>query len=271
MSRLSRSTQSVTGIACIVTAVLASLPVYTFLVLQPGPDASAQHVLAFYSEQSSALKVSAALWVLAMLAFLVATTAFRDSMWADIVDRPWVTLVAVAGAVLFAVLSSIAAADGWTLASQARIDGIQPQAMIPAWEGQLAVLRLAMFTLPLPLLGYAMVLARRCPFGKFCAVLAVGVAVASVAVGPIALAGWLVWLTLTGVALIAHVDEEHVHDVRALDARQLTDSSFATSRWSVSGTPARSAGRRRRAVGHGCAGARRWPTPRRGPSRPRRT
>ncbi len=210
---MSRSMQGIAGLACLVTAMLASLPVYTLLVLQPGADATAEHVLAFYGDQPGALQVSAALWVLAMLAFLVATAAFRESMWPDIYDRSWVTMAAVAGAVLFAVLSSIAAAESWALASQARVAGTQPAAMLPAWQSQLAILRLAMFTLPLPLLGYAMVLVRRCPFGKLCGVLALGVAVASVAIGPVALAGWLVWLTLTGVALIAHVDEEHVHDV----------------------------------------------------------
>lgn len=210
---MSRSNQALAGVACLVTALLASLPVYTLLVLQPNSGASAERVFRFYAGQTGTLKLSAGLWVVSMLAFLVATTVFREAMWGDVFDRPWVTMAAVSGAILFAVLTSVAAAQFWSLASQAAADTAEPQAVLSTWEGAMATMEMGMFALPLPLLGYAMVLMRRCPLGKVCAGIAVAVSVAAVVVGTTALAFWLGWLVLTGIALIAHVDEEHVHDV----------------------------------------------------------
>jgi hypothetical protein len=172
---------------------------------QGGPPADHPNaVLAWLADQAVAIRVSALLWLLAMLGLVVFAVRIREALWTTTFDRSWLTVLFVQGAGVFATIAVVAAAITWGLADQAAAGAVNAELAGTVWALQQILLRFATwgFTVPLVVVGAA--LYRYSVMGQVCAAAAILVAIALLI--PLtwhaALYAFCVWLALAGLTLL---------------------------------------------------------------------
>jgi hypothetical protein len=172
---------------------------------QGGPPADHPNaVLAWLADQAVAIRVSALLWLLAMLGLVVFAVRIREALWTTTFDRSWLTVLFVQGAGVFATIAVVAAAITWGLADQAAAGAVNAELASTVWALQQILLRFATwgFTVPLVVVGAA--LYRYSVMGQVCAAAAILVAIALLI--PLtwhaALYAFCVWLALAGLTLL---------------------------------------------------------------------
>jgi hypothetical protein len=190
------------GLVALVTAVLMIASLVLFSGGPPSPHPNA--VLAWYGANAVAVKGAALMWMLAMLGLVAFAVRFREAMWATVADRPWVTVVFLHGAVVFATVAVVSAAVAWALAEQARGGRLSADLAGSMWALERTLLRFATWGFTVPLLAVGLALYRHSLLGQLCTL--AGLLVAVTLVVPLtwgaALYAFPVWLAMTGVALL---------------------------------------------------------------------
>lgn len=161
-------------------------------------------VLAWHAQNSLILQARAVLWLFAMLGLVAFAISLREALWATVLDRAWMTIVFVQGAVVFATVAVVSSAIGWALAEQAGAGTISADLATAVWAVQRTLMRFAAWGFIVPLLVAGVTLYRHSVLGQLCTVSAVFIAGAILVplTMSIALAATAGWLMLTGVTLL---------------------------------------------------------------------
>lgn len=197
---VTRSSLRLAGIAAIATAALLTASLVLFA---GGPaSASSNGALTWFSEHADEVRISSALWLASMLSLVVFAIGFREAMWASVLSRPWMTVIFVHGAAVFATVAVVAAAVGWALADQASANAISPELAGTVWALERTLLRFATWGMTAPLIVVGLALYSHSLLGMAATVGAFAVAATLLipltwSVGLFAFCGWLILAGLT--------------------------------------------------------------------------
>lgn len=199
---VARSDLRFAGLAALVTAALLAAHAISYA---GGPQTErASTVLAWHVNHQTEARVAAILWLIAMLSFVVFAIAFREAMWASIIDRHWISTGFVQGAGVFATIAVIWAAMSWALAIAAGSGDFEATEIALLWTVAAAFKQFAMYGLVAPLLLVGVTLLRHSVAGRVLAVAALGISVTLIAPP---YSGWALpalagWLAATGLVLV---------------------------------------------------------------------
>lgn len=175
------------------------------VLFQGGPPSSnASSLVRWFTAHSTTVPAAAVLWLLAMLGLGIFAVAFREAMWATVLDHPWVTPLFVQGSAVCGTLAVVATAGTWALTTQASAGTIDPVQALTVWEVADALLRFATWGLAPPLVVAAIALWRHSALGHLAAI--AGLLLAAALLAPmdrtLVLFGFSAWLGLVGAALL---------------------------------------------------------------------
>ena len=198
---VARSNLRFAGLTALLTSALlmAHLTVYAGGPANDHPGA----VLTWHADNLARARLSAILWLAAMLAIVVFAIAFREAMWTSIINRGWVSQAFVQGAGVFAMVAVVWAALVWAVADGAASGALDASQVGLLWAVQDAVLLFAMWGLVAPVLLVGFTMAHHSFAGQVCALLAVVVSAALVGAGTWEFAMYAVtgWMAITGLVL----------------------------------------------------------------------
>ena len=178
----------------------------TSLVLFAGgpPSTHPQAVLPWFTEHAGAVKLSAALGLIAMVGLVAFAIAFREAMWVFVADRTWTTLVVLQSAAVLGTVALVAAGIVWSLADQASAGAVTPELAGSLWALGRILFRVSTWGLAVPLAMASFALYQHSSMGQVAGVASALVILAlffpgAGAVGVYAFCGWL---AVVGVALV---------------------------------------------------------------------
>lgn len=192
-----------TGAVALVTGALLGT---SLVIYQGGPPATVNPdgLVRWFTAEGTMIRSSAVLWLLAMLGLGLFGVSFRESMWAAVLDHPWVTLIFVHGAAVVGTIAVVATGIVWALAVQASSGALDAGQAVTHWEMAQALLLFATWGLAAPLIVIALVLWRYSGIGQLAA--AAGVLLAVALLLPLdrtlVLFGFSAWLAFVGTTLL---------------------------------------------------------------------
>lgn len=165
---MSRTEQRFAGLAAFVTAVLFAAGLVLF---DGGPPTKHGGVVrAWFAENAAEVRLSALIWLAASIALVIFAVAVREASWTRVLDRPWVGLLFVQGAVGFAAVAVVASSVLWALADQASAGAIPADLAGTLWAVAWTLLRFATWGLAVPLIVVGLILYRYSTLGQFATV-----------------------------------------------------------------------------------------------------
>jgi hypothetical protein len=208
---VTRTEQRLAGIAAIATAVLLTASLVLF---KGGPPVShGGGVRSWYEANAVNVRLSAALWILAMIALVAFAVGLREAMWATMADRGWTVTLFIQGAVVFATVAVVSAAIAWALADQAQAGAISADLAGTVWAVEKTLLRFATWGLTAPLVVVSLILHRHSTMGEIGAVAGLVVAVGLLV--PLtwspAMYAFCAWLAFAGITMTRPVKHESLH------------------------------------------------------------
>lgn len=196
---VTRTEQRMAGLAASVTAGLLA----TGLVLFGGgpPTNHGGQIRTWFADNATDVRLSALLWLATSIVLVIFAVAVREAIWASLLDRYWLALLFVQGAVGFAAVAVVAAAVLWALADLASADAISAEVAATLWAVARTLLRFATWGLTVPLIVVGLILYRYSTLGQFATVTSFMVAgglLLPVTWAP-SLYAFCVWLVLAAV------------------------------------------------------------------------
>lgn len=191
-----------TGVLGLITAALLA----GSLVLYRGgpPSGNPAGLVRWLTAEATAVRGAAVLWLLAMLTLGLFAVSFRESMWAAVLDHPWVTLLFVQGAAVCATVAVVSTAVVWGMADQASNGTLDAAQAATHLEFAEALLLFATWGLAAPLVVIALALWRHSAIGQVAA--GSGIALAVVVLLPVdrtpVLFAFAAWTALVGITLV---------------------------------------------------------------------
>lgn len=178
-------------------------------------------VLNWHAANAVNVRISAVLWLLAMIGLVGFAVGFREALWATAIDRSWVVTLLVQGAAVFATVVVVATAVGWALTDLAVAGHVSGELAGSIWAVERALLRFASWGLTVPVLLVGIALYRHSVLGQIGAVGGVFVVAALLipltwGVGLYVFAGWLAF---AGLTLLKRVRSNVAHHPEHAPAR----------------------------------------------------
>ncbi len=199
---MTRGDERLAGWIALLTAALLATSLY--LHGSGPPSAEPDAVLAWYAGNSVMVRLGSFAWLMAMLGLVAFAVLLRDALLSLTADRWWAGVLFVQGAAVFATVAVIAAATAWTTALLARGPDPQADTVAAIWTLHQTVLRFATWGLVVPLLTVGITLTRHSVLGQVVAWLGGMIAVLLFVpvIWTVGLAGFVLWLVLTSMALL---------------------------------------------------------------------
>lgn len=199
---MTRRDERVAGITALATAVLLAV---SLVLLGAGPASRHPNaVLAWSQQHALGIRMGSLVWLVAMLALVTFAVRLRDALLMLTADRWWAAALFLQGAAVFATTAVVASATGWATAELAASPYAEADNVATLWVLHRTLLRFATWGLIPPLLTSGVALIRHSILGQVAAVGGAIVAVALLAplTWLVGLPAFVVWLAITGVALV---------------------------------------------------------------------